>query len=86
MGTVTINELHERTEELLSGLPAQQSLMIYDDGRPVAVLQSLLPTPRPSDHNAFRHRKLLPGMEELMNRPLGGIPVDQIISEDRDRT
>ena len=40
---------------------------------------------RPPGYNPFLRRQLLPGMEELMNRPVGGTPIDQIISEDRDR-
>lgn len=85
MSAVTLDELHARTTELIGGLPKERSLTIYDGGKPVAVLQSLLPVPHPPGYNPFLHRKLLPGVEELMNRPMRGTPIDQIIAEDRDR-
>ena len=86
MSTVTLDELHERTAELLAELPQHRSLTISRDGRPVAVIQSLEPlVDRPAGFNPFLRREFLPGVEKLMNTPLGGTPVDQIIDEDRSR-
>ena len=35
--------------------------------------------------NPFLRREFLPGVEKLMNTPLGGTPIDQMIDEDRSR-
>lgn len=81
MKTISIRELHERTGEWVRAAATHEQIVVTDSGQPVAVIS---PHRSPAKENKFKNRKLLPGFEELMNRPLGGMGSTQIISEERD--
>lgn len=85
MATITLNELHERTSEWLYGAQEHQEIIVTDKGMPLARIQPVPPVASNPAANPFLNRKLLPEYEAIMNIPVGGTPIDQIIAEDRER-
>jgi antitoxin (DNA-binding transcriptional repressor) of toxin-antitoxin stability system len=85
MATITLNELHERTSEWLYGVQKYQEIIVTDKGVPLVRIQPVSTDSLNPAANPFLNRKLLPEYEAIMNTPVGGTPIDQIIAEDRDR-
>lgn len=84
MATITLNELHEHTEQWLRGVEAYREIIVTDKGRPVARIQPIAPDEKSASANPFLNRKLLPGFAELQARLHGGTDSTQMISEDRE--
>jgi antitoxin (DNA-binding transcriptional repressor) of toxin-antitoxin stability system len=78
MATITLKELHDHTDEWVL---KNEEVQILSNGEVVA---TIVPTPREPKVNPWATRKLLPGFEAIMNKPVGGMDSADMISEDRD--
>lgn len=82
---IPIRELHARTGHFIRKAAQNITVVITDNGKPIAQIQPLSPpadgkTSRPK----WKDRVLLPGYAALMNKPVKGDST-KYISEDRDR-
>ena len=81
MKTISIEEFREQTGHWLRQVAEEHELVVTECGKPIA---RLLP-PLPSEaENPFSNRRLLPGVAEIINRPLQGADSTEIISEMRE--
>lgn len=79
--TISIKDLHDRTGHWLRQVAEAGEVVITERGRPVA---RMLPPEERRSGNPLLKRRLLPGAEKLMNRPMKGPDSGEIISEGRD--
>jgi prevent-host-death family protein len=82
MKEISIRELHRNTGKWVRSARKYGAIVVSDRNVPVA---RLIPVDANSDENPFRSWKPLKHLAELLETPVGGTPVEQIISEDRDR-
>ncbi len=83
MKQVTLRELHENTGSLVREAVRLGGLVVTDRGTPIARIE---PASRSASDKPFKHRRILPAYQELLDaRALqGGTDSTQIIQEDRD--
>lgn len=81
MKTISIKELHGRTGHWLRRVSEEREVIVTERGRPIA---RLLPATQPAKTNPFLRRRLLPGVAQLIERPLGGPLSTDVISDGRD--
>jgi len=81
MKTISIIELHDKTDYWLRRVGMVQEIVATERGRPVA---RLLPPAKVQTGNPFQKRKLLPCVAALINRPLYGRKSKEIVSDTRD--
>jgi prevent-host-death family protein len=85
MKRVTLRELHEKTGALVREAVRLGGIVITDRGTPLARIEPA--GHRPSD-KPFKHRRVLPAYQELLDAGAlqGGTDSTQIVREDRDRS
>jgi prevent-host-death family protein len=81
MKTISIKELHDKTGHWLRKVRAEGEVVVTERGNPVA---RMLPPARSPAGNPFAKRKLLRGVAQLIERPIGGPNSAAIISAMRD--
>jgi prevent-host-death family protein len=81
MKVISVKELHDKTGEWLRRVRKEGEVVVTDRGTPVA---RMLPPARAAAGNAFSRRKLLRGVAQLIERPIGGQDSSAIISAMRD--
>jgi antitoxin (DNA-binding transcriptional repressor) of toxin-antitoxin stability system len=83
MKRVTLRELHENTGTLVREAVRLGGLVVTDRGMPIARIE---PASRPPADKPFKHRRILPAYQELLNAGAlqGGTDSTQIVHEDRD--
>ncbi|MGV3531152.1 MAG: type II toxin-antitoxin system Phd/YefM family antitoxin [Chthoniobacteraceae bacterium] len=80
MKSISIEELHEKTGHWLRRVAEVHELVVTEGGKPVARLLPPLPA---AAGNPFINRSLLPGVAEIINRPVGGPDSAKVVSEMR---
>ena len=82
MKEITIRELHRKTGAWVRSARKYGSILVRDRNTPVATLTSVTGEPAV---NRFAQWKPLKKFAAALSRPVGGTPVEQIVSEGRDR-
>jgi len=82
MKEISIRELHRRTGQWVRSARRYGSILVRDRNVPVA---KLTPVSEEPPVNRFRNWKPLKRFAQALDRPVGGKPVADIISEDRER-
>jgi antitoxin (DNA-binding transcriptional repressor) of toxin-antitoxin stability system len=82
MKEISIRELHRNTGAWVRSARRYGSILVRDRNVPVA---RLTPVTEEPDVNLFKNWKPLKKYARALNRPVAGRPVEEIISEDRDR-
>jgi antitoxin (DNA-binding transcriptional repressor) of toxin-antitoxin stability system len=82
MKEITIRELHRNTGVWVRSARKYGSILVRDRNTPVATLSPVSAEPV---INRFEHWKPLRKFAAALDRPVGGTPVEHIVSEDRDR-
>ena len=82
MKEISIRELHRRTGAWVRAARKYGSIIVRD--RNVAVAR-IVPVSEEPLVNVFEHWKPRRQFAERLDRPAGGRPVEDIVSEDRDR-
>jgi antitoxin (DNA-binding transcriptional repressor) of toxin-antitoxin stability system len=82
MKEISIRELHRRTGAWVRSARTYGSILVRDRNTPVA---KLVPVTEEPPVNLFEHWKPLKRFSGPLDRPVGGRPVEDIISQDRDR-
>lgn len=83
MKQVTLRELHENTGALVREAVSLGGMVVTDRGTPIARIE---PANRRPVAKPFKHRRILPAYQELLdaNALQGGTDSTRIIREDRD--
>jgi antitoxin (DNA-binding transcriptional repressor) of toxin-antitoxin stability system len=82
MKEISIRELHRRTGAWVRSARKYGSILIRDRHRPVA---RLTPATDEPEVNRFETWKPKRRFAAALDRPVGGRPVEDVVSEDRDR-
>jgi len=82
MKEISIRELHRRTGAWVRSARRYGAILVSDRNVPVAQLMPVSQEP-PADR--FKKWKPLKKFAKALERPVGGRPVEEMISEDRDR-
>ena len=77
MKTISIKELHDKTGHWLGKVQAEGEVIVTERGNPVA---RMLPPAKSPAGNPLARRKLLRGVAQLIERPIGGPDSATIIS------
>jgi len=82
MKEISIRELHRHTGAWVRSARKYGSILVRDRNTPVATLTPVTGEPAV---NLFERWKPLKKFSAALDRPVGGTPVEDIVSEDRDR-
>ena len=82
MKEISIRELHRRTGKWVRDARRYGSILVRDRNVPVAKLTPVTEEPRV---NKFAKWKPLKRFAAALDRPVRGRPVEELISEDRER-
>lgn len=82
MKEISIRELHRNTGAWVRSARKHGSILVRDRNTPVAMLTPVTEEPAV---NLFDGWKPLKRFAAALDRPVGGTPVEDIISRDRDR-
>jgi antitoxin (DNA-binding transcriptional repressor) of toxin-antitoxin stability system len=82
MKEVSLRELHRRTGAWVRRTRTHGSILIRDRNTPIAILTPVTDAP---PANLFADWKPLARFAAALDRPVGGTPVEHLVSEDRDR-
>ncbi len=82
MKEISIRELHRRTGAWVRAARKHGSILVRDRQRPVA---RITPADEEPEVNRFESWKPLKRFAAALDRPVAGRPVEEIVSEDRDR-
>jgi antitoxin (DNA-binding transcriptional repressor) of toxin-antitoxin stability system len=82
MKKISIRELHRNTGVWVRNARKYGAILVLDRRRPVA---RITPASEEPEVNRFADWKPLAKLAALLDRPVGGTPVEDIVSEDRDR-
>lgn len=82
MKKISISELHRRTGAWMRAARKYGSILVRD--RSVAVAR-IVPVSEEPPVNVFEHWTPRREFADRLDRPVGGRPVEEIVSEDRDR-
>src|SRR4051812_8810989 len=90
MKTITIHELHEKTEEWVRMAAHDGGIKVADQGKTIArIVPEAAPSTPPEESEVpyFARRQMSPEFEKYLNsgKLCGGPDITQYISEDRDR-
>ena len=83
MTRISIDELHEHTDLWVRKVTDQETIVVTDNGQPVAQIVPVSNVPK--QENPFLNRKILPEFAALQSGLRGGTDSTQIISEMRAR-
>ena len=82
MKKISIRELHRNTGAWVRNARRYGSIIVSDRNTPVAQLIPLTEMPAVNRFEGWKPRK---EFTSLLNRPVKGTPVEEIISQDRER-
>lgn len=82
MKEISIRELHRNTGAWVRSARKYGSILIRDRRRPVA---RITPANEEPAVNRFETWRALKRFAAAIDRPVGGTPVEDLVSEDRDR-
>ena len=82
MKEISIRELHRNTGLWVRSARKYGTILVRDRRRPVA---RITPASEEPEVNRFATWKPLKRFAAALDRPIGGTPVEDIISQDRDR-
>jgi antitoxin (DNA-binding transcriptional repressor) of toxin-antitoxin stability system len=82
MKEISIRELHRKTGAWVRSARRYGAILVRDRNVPVATLAPVTEAPAV---NRFERWKPLKKFARALDRPVGGTPVEEIISHDRDR-
>jgi antitoxin (DNA-binding transcriptional repressor) of toxin-antitoxin stability system len=82
MKEVSLRELHRRTGAWVRSARKHGSILIRDRNTPIAILTPVTEAPAV---NVFADWKPLARFASALDTPIGGTPVENIVSEHRDR-
>lgn len=82
MKEISIRELHRNTGAWVRSARKFGSILVRDRRHPVATLTPVTEEPAV---NRFEHWKPLKKFAAAIDRPIAGTPVEDMVSEDRDR-
>jgi antitoxin (DNA-binding transcriptional repressor) of toxin-antitoxin stability system len=82
MKEISIRELHRNTGAWVRSARKYGSILVRDRHTPVATLTPVTEEPAV---NVFERWKPLRKFAAALDRPVGGTPVEDIVSEDRNR-
>lgn len=82
MKKISIRELHRNTGKWVRSAKRYGAIVVNDRNVPVA---RLVPMNGDADEDRFNNWKPLKRFAKVLARPVRGTPVEQIISQDRDR-
>ena len=82
MKEISIRELHRHTGAWVRSAGKYGAILVRDRRRPVA---RITPATEEPDVNRFAAWKPLKKFAAMLDRPVRGRPVEDIVSEDRDR-
>jgi antitoxin (DNA-binding transcriptional repressor) of toxin-antitoxin stability system len=82
MKEISIRDLHRETGTWVRSAKKYGSILVRDRNRPVA---KLVPVDDEPQVNLFDSWKPLKKFAAALDRPVGGTPVEEIVSQDRDR-
>lgn len=82
MKEISLRDLHRRTGAWVRATRKYGPILVRDGRTPVATLTAVSEEPRT---NVFARWKPLKRFAKALDRPVGGTPVEAIISRDRDR-
>jgi antitoxin (DNA-binding transcriptional repressor) of toxin-antitoxin stability system len=82
MKEISIRELHRNTGAWVRNARKYGSILVRDRNTPVA---TLTPTSEEPTVNVFERWTPLKRFAAALDRPVGGTPVEDIISDDRNR-
>jgi antitoxin (DNA-binding transcriptional repressor) of toxin-antitoxin stability system len=82
MKEISIRELHRNTGTWVRSAQRYGAILVRDRRRPVA---RITPASEEPEVNRFAAWKPLKRFAAAIDRPVGGTPVEDIVSEDRDR-
>jgi len=82
MKEISIRELHRRTGAWVRSAGRYGTILVSDRNVPVA---QLIPVSNQPPPDRFAKWKPLKKFARALEKPVGGRPVEEIISEDRDR-
>jgi antitoxin (DNA-binding transcriptional repressor) of toxin-antitoxin stability system len=83
MQTIALEQLDASASQWLRRATFHEPIIVTDNGRPILTL-TITPPPRADSGGGLAHRVLLPGFAELMNRPIGGTGITEILEQDRE--
>ena len=82
MKEISIRELHRRTGAWVRSARKYGAILVRDRRRPVA---RLIPASEEPEVNRFATWRPLKRFAAALDRPVGGAPVEDLVSRDRDR-
>jgi antitoxin (DNA-binding transcriptional repressor) of toxin-antitoxin stability system len=82
MKSISVAELHERTDEWVRQVAQFGEIVIVDGDQAVARMQAVTPV---REQGLFRNRRLLPEFAALAAKPASGTDATELISDDRER-
>lgn len=82
MKEISIRELHRNTGAWVRNARRYGSILVRDRRRPVA---RIMPASEEPEVNRFETWRPLKRFAAAIDRPVGGTPVEDLVSEDRDR-
>ncbi len=82
MKEISIRDLHRHTGAWVRSARKYGSILVRDRNTPVATLTPVTEEPAV---NVFERWKTLKKFAQALDRPVGGTPVEDIVSHDRER-
>jgi antitoxin (DNA-binding transcriptional repressor) of toxin-antitoxin stability system len=82
MKEISIRELHRHTGAWVRSARKHGTILVRDRRRPFACI---IPTSEEPERNRFATWKPLKRFAAALDRPVGGTPVEDVVSEDRNR-
>ena len=83
MNTITIEDLHQKTEEWVRWAAKHGQIVVTYQGEAIAEIQ---PIRHANGDNPFANRRLVPAYAAIMNRLSGGTDSTDIVSREREQT
>jgi antitoxin (DNA-binding transcriptional repressor) of toxin-antitoxin stability system len=82
MKDISIRELHRKTGSWVRSARKYGSILVRDRNIPIATITPITEEPAV---NRFERWKPLRKFSPALDRPVGGTPVEDLVSDDRDR-
>lgn len=83
MNAITIEDLHQKTEEWVRWAAKYGQIVVTDGGEAIAAIQ---PLRHANGDNPFANRRLVPAYAAIMNRLSAGTDSTDIVSQEREQT
>ena len=83
MKTIALEQLDPSASQWLRSASLNEPIIVTDQGKPILTL-TITPPPEAEGGGSMARRVLRPGYAELMNRPVGGTGITEILEQDRE--